>query len=126
MDYVPPAIPAAVMEVVADDRAATDPRLVASASSHLQTRWVRLPSGDALQRAYPTLAWNRGVSGFAFLECTVAQGGVLEGCQVRSENPTGYGFGRAALSLRSEFRVDTASAAVGTSIRFRVDFSVPY
>jgi len=126
MDSTPPAIYVTAPEVGVESRTKASPRPVAMTSSPPQTRWARLPSNDALQAAYPAQALNRGVSGFAFLQCTVAQGGYLEGCQVRSENPPGYGFGRAALSLRSQFRADPTYVAAGTSIRFRIDFSLPY
>jgi protein TonB len=126
MELNPPAFHATAPEFVVESRMTAYPPAVAIALSPSQTRWVRLPSSDALERAFPTAALSRGVSGFAVLQCTVAQGGHLEGCQVGSENPAGYGFGRAALSLRSQFLVDSTSVAVGTLIRFRIDFSLPY
>lgn len=126
MELNPPAIHVTAPEAVVDSRSTANPPSVADASSPLQTRWVRLPSSEAIQSAYPAAALSRGVSGFAVLQCTVAQGGHLEGCQVGSENPAGYGFGRAALSLRSQFLVDSTSVAVGTLIRFRLDFSLQY
>jgi TonB family protein len=87
--------------------------------------WVEEPSGAALLRATPGLASMLGVQGLAKLSCQVSAQGLLQQCRVAAETPGGLGFGQAALSLASGFRLApalVAQAAAGKTVAVRVGF----
>jgi hypothetical protein len=62
------------------------------------------------------------------LNCTVAAGGALNGCQTESENPLGYGFGQGALALTDKVRVSIWSneglAVVGGKLRVPIRYDL--
>ena len=68
-----------------------------------QPVWASTVSYDDLMDAYPARA--RGVEGYAVAHCEVGRRGDLSGCQVIKEEPEKRGFGEAAVSLASRFRV---------------------
>lgn len=67
------------------------------------------------------------------IRCTVAEAGMLTGCDIVSESPAGYEFGQAALDLAPRFRMrtattggrSTAGAVVMVPIVFRLDEKHP-
>lgn len=75
--------------------------------------WAEAAGFEDLALAYP--AKGGGVEGYAAAHCMVersgAQAGGLRHCQIIKETPREAGFGAAALSLTSQFRVATASLA---------------
>lgn len=87
--------------------------------------WLRLPSAQLLSRAYPLQARQLGIEGGAAFTCTVAADGSLQACTVVREDPAGYGFGQAALSLAPLFRMtkrdggSPAGVKVTIPIQFR-------
>jgi TonB family protein len=63
--------------------------------------WARLPEAEP---DYPAKAVAAGVkTGRVVLDCRVQVGGGLGDCRVASENPSGVGFGEAALALSRGF-----------------------
>ena len=63
---------------------------------------------------------NVGIDGATVLDCLVMESGRLN-CLVASEQPTGWGFGDAALDVARDFRVDLSGApAVGHRVRIRI------
>jgi protein TonB len=90
--------------------------------------WLRVPSGEQINRQYPTRALRNNVEGRATLRCRVTDAGALTDCSVTSETPHGYGFGNAALKLSRYFimgpkTVDGArvgGAIVNVPIPFRM------
>jgi TonB family protein len=67
--------------------------------------WASRPSGDDVARFYPPLATMIRLPGRAEINCSVSTLGLLSGCTVIAEVPTGMGFGEAALGLSSLFRM---------------------
>ncbi|MBA4792186.1 MAG: energy transducer TonB [Phenylobacterium sp.] len=68
--------------------------------------WTALPSAASMAGAFPAAAQVAGVaSGRVIMDCRVGEGGTVEDCRVASEDPAGYGFGPAALSLTPGFRM---------------------
>jgi len=67
-------------------------------------RWTARPSAADFERYYPTRARNHYVSGRTVLACVVMQDQSLT-CEVRSEDPPGYGFGDAAIQISHSFRM---------------------
>jgi hypothetical protein len=65
--------------------------------------WASAASFEDLARAYPAAAG--GTEGFAVDHCQVRRDGKLIHCFVAREQPTGDGFGVAALKLAARFRV---------------------
>jgi len=67
--------------------------------------WIKMPGAREYERYYPERAMRTGTQGAATLACLVAASGAVGGCQVVSESPDGYGFGKAAMKLAPYFRM---------------------
>lgn len=63
------------------------------------------PSGYDSYLATPQLVLAQGKAGSATLRCKVTDLGILARCQVHAEDPEGYGFGKAAMKLRSKMKM---------------------
>lgn len=84
-------------------------------------QWSKLPVPTADD--FPGRAMEQGVSGSATVRCTVGEAGGLTACVLLSENPPGFGFGRAAIRVAQRAQIDTAaytSETVETTIAFRL------
>lgn len=69
----------------------------------LQPVLVSGPTFAQTQAAYPARALSDGIDGVAILDCLVTDKGRLDACRPYAENPSGYGFGAAALDLAADF-----------------------
>lgn len=87
--------------------------------------WARAPNARDFARFYPDRALDNGVSGSVTLDCIIGGGGRLA-CSVASESPVGQGFGRAAISISRQVRVDTTlpdgSSASGRNLIMPLQF----
>lgn len=88
--------------------------------------WARTPSGSDYARVFPQRALDRGIGGIALLVCTIQPDGSIA-CVVGSETPVGFGFGTAALSVVSRFRLSPEELgrpghAVGDRIQRVINF----
>jgi hypothetical protein len=91
-----------------------------AAESLVDVTWRRRPNAGSFERAFPLNALRRGIDGATVLDCLVMESGRLN-CLVASEQPTGWGFGDAALDVARDFRVDLSGApAVGHRVRIRI------
>ena len=91
-------------------------------------RWERQPSADQLMRAYPDRALRAEVGGRAMLNCLVQPNGRVADCNLTSETPGGYGFGRAAQGLTRYFQISPRTvdgAAVGSRVNIAIRFNPP-
>jgi len=91
-------------------------------------RWERQPSADQLMRAYPNRALEAEVGGRASLNCLVQPNGRVADCNLTSETPGGYGFGRAAQGLTRHFQISPRTvdgAAVGSRVNIAIRFTPP-
>lgn len=70
-----------------------------------QPSWRGRPSGDEIEIALSKAGVRRGVSGRTNLLCEVAESGRMSACAVTEENPSGAGFGRAAMLVASRFEM---------------------
>lgn len=68
-------------------------------------RWIREPNARDFARFYPERALDQGRSGRVVLDCIVGGNGRLD-CSVAEENPPGWGFGAAAVSIARQTRID--------------------
>ncbi len=88
---------------------------------------VAKPSNAQVQAAYPPRALDDQVQGGAQIECVVLLSGKLAECHVYDEQPTGYGFGQAALDLAGDFllkpRVIDGEPIGGSPVRIGVAFT---
>lgn len=84
-------------------------------------KWSKTPDAGAMTAAYPAAAKAQNLAGSAAIDCTVDASGDLSDCVVASETPEGQGFGAAALSLASQFRLGTkapsGAATAGRTVR---------
>jgi len=83
--------------------------------------WLRQPSIE-----YPERAQSRGIErGRVSLNCAVNPNGSMSDCQITSEEPSGAGFGQAALAGARRARVsprEVDGAAVGARVTFNMTF----
>jgi hypothetical protein len=90
--------------------------------------FTQRPSPNRIAELYPSTASRRGVGGRVQLSCQV-QSNLTLACSIASENPPGLGFGSAALSTVSSYRVrptlSDGASAVGASTRIAVSFQAP-
>lgn len=91
--------------------------------------WLARPSWEDLAQAYPMAAARAEVQGQALLACEVNTEGRLVKCAVPFENPVGYGFGAAALSIADSFRMRPMTRdgvpVGGGAIRIPIRFGLP-
>ena len=87
--------------------------------------WERAPNARDFARYFPDRAIDAGVSGSVTLDCIIGGGGRLA-CSVAGESPDGYGFGRAAINISRQLRVDTrlsdGSSAAGRNLILPLSF----
>lgn len=85
--------------------------------------WIKKPTASDVARSYPKKALRKGVWGAGAVRCMVpAGGGTLKDCKIIYEEPVGYGFGAAILSLTPLFRV---SGAVGDGRPTEAEVTIP-
>jgi len=85
------------------------------------------PTPAQIQAAYPVRALSDQVEGGAVMVCAVTDKGELQACRLDREEPSGYGFGQAALDLAVDFKLTPAQidgevvsgAAVHINVPFR-------
>lgn len=68
-------------------------------------RWLELPSEDVLTTHYPERARSEHRGARVNMMCTAQADGRLVGCLVLWDDPTGYGFGDAALRLSRFYKM---------------------
>lgn len=72
-------------------------------------QWLERPNERDYARYYPARAIERERTGRVVLDCTVNSSGNIS-CSVASEDPTGWGFGDAAVRISRHFRMAPATA----------------
>jgi len=78
--------------------------IITSTSVVMDPPWSRVPTQAEIDAVWPAAA--KGLSsGQAALRCRLQASGVLNQCDVISENPRGKGFGKAAMTLSKLFQV---------------------
>lgn len=95
--------------------------------------WVTKPSGADIASHYPKMMIVLGIEGRATIHCDVTVQGDAANCVVRSESPTGLGFGPAAVSLAPTFKFSPKKlngrpmdgGSVNIPITFSLDRSSP-
>jgi len=80
-------------------------------------------------RVYPERALIAGKAGRGTLRCTVSKTLGLTACKVISEEPAGYGFGRAAIELADRFSLkpvtlDGAPVLPGMTVTLSIPFAM--
>ncbi len=87
--------------------------------------WLTEPTAYDVAAFYPPLAARAGIAGSVILSCTIGSVGELN-CVVVSQNPTGMGFGDAALEVARGYTagetLDTGAPALGARVTLPVRF----
>lgn len=90
--------------------------------------WLQRPGAGDFDRHYPSRAMDRDQEGRVTLDCLVDGGGRIS-CAVASEDPTGWGFGEAALRISRSFRMAAQTSSgqptSGGRIRVPITFRLP-
>ena len=73
--------------------------------------WDQIPGPEQMRSAYPTLAFRQGVGGKTKMTCKVVADGTMSDCAIVAEQPAGWGFGEATLSLARYFKVRPTTAS---------------
>ncbi|MGQ0533138.1 MAG: energy transducer TonB [Caulobacteraceae bacterium] len=89
--------------------------------------WLSRPNAADFARYYPDRALEREQEGRVVLDCVVAADGRIN-CGVTSEDPSGWGFGEAAVRISRHFRiapqtrdgVPTSGGRIRVPIRFNL------
>ncbi len=88
--------------------------------------WLKQPTPDQLNAAWPTKALKAGIGGSATISCKVNLTGAMELCRVESETPQNMDFGAAALLLAPAFRMKPATKdgkPVVSGVRIPINFA---
>lgn len=84
------------------------------------------PSQELLSEHFPAAALAAGKSGRAVVECMVSAQGLATDCVPLAEDPPGFGFGAAAVSMQSFLQMTPGTVnGVPTpmKVRFPIDFT---
>ena len=65
--------------------------------------WIEAPTYAQVVAAYPAKARDAKVGGHAVLDCHFDGQGRMAACEVISEEPKGYGFGKSSRALAADF-----------------------
>lgn len=80
------------------------PQLIAGGGSVISNvPWIEAPTYAQVVAAYPAKARDAKVGGHAVLDCHFDGQGRMAGCDVISEEPKGYGFGKSSKALAADF-----------------------
>ena len=87
--------------------------------------WLQRPGARDFDRYYPDRARDRDQEGRVTLDCLVSADGHIR-CSVINEDPSGWGFGEAALRISQSFRMAAQTsdgrATSGGRIRVPITF----
>ena len=86
--------------------------------------WLQRPGARDFDRYYPDRARDRGQEGHVTLDCLVSGDGRIS-CSVINEDPSGWGFGEAAMRISQAFRMaaQTSDGRPTSGGRIRVPIS---
>jgi TonB family protein len=90
--------------------------------------FLKAPTADEMLAGFPQSALKAGVmSARVVMTCKVIAGGRLDACTMLSEEPQGYGLGKATLPLASAFQLSPWSQdgvpLVGTDVRVPIRYA---
>lgn len=91
-------------------------------------KWLSRPTAEQLDRLYPSRAQRMEKTGTAILNCEVTTAGLMDKCQIASEDPADFGFGEAALRAARYFKISPPMSdgrpIEGAKIRIPLKFSL--
>ena len=70
-----------------------------------RAEWINYPTLAEINPYWPVVARKARMSGHVVLGCELRRPGKPDRCWLLSEQPSGYGFGRAALRMSRIFRI---------------------
>lgn len=91
--------------------------------------WARKPTPHEFARAYPEKAQRQNIQGRGVVVCTIGLELTLEACEIIQETLPGWGFGDAAMSLTSLFKLKQKQAdprvVAGAKVFLPIVFTLP-
>lgn len=78
--------------------------MVAERPMVTQPSWLQTPTAEDIGRVTPLLP-EPPAEVHVLMVCSITAAGGLEACTIRSESPTGLGYGAAALALAPIFKM---------------------
>jgi hypothetical protein len=92
-------------------------------------KWRRRPSSYSLGGTYPANAYEQRLPGWASVACRANAKGQLHDCAVVEENPSGNGFGEAALRFvptyfQLESKADDGSSVEGLKVSIKLSWAM--
>lgn len=87
-------------------------------------KWFSHPSVVDIDSEKPPRAYYADVQGSVKLSCISSERGRMDQCSVMSENPSDYGFGKAAIRLSRRYILDKDlwASAKGQNVVFTIPF----
>jgi len=86
------------------------------------------PTRQEIMNHYPPAALQQQITGRATVECEVIADGLLDHCRTLEEDPSGYGFGDAAIQAAFEHHVRPDAEGripVGRKVELPIEFTLP-
>ena len=101
----------------------------ATTGAPVGVKWRRQPSVYSLARTYPANAYEQRLPGWASVACRANAKGQLHDCVVVEENPSGNGFGDAALKFvpvyfQLEPKTDDGSSVEGLKVSMKLSWAM--
>lgn len=125
-------VAASAQDATPPPKARTETVIVTAPADRRQATTVEMQGDDSAGGTYvtvwPKTAYQVRANGEATLSCLIDAYGLAETCSVVAETPPGRGFGRAALELRTTFRMTPAMGANGpeaSTMSFVIHFKAP-
>jgi TonB family protein len=88
--------------------------------------WIKAPTMADVIEVYPKHALSKNLSGHVVIRCGLTRDGALKDCTPITEQPSGEGFGNAAVSLSKRFSTTVGKVSGSLLQSLRLDLPVQF